>query len=102
MTVIVREIRPEVRADLEGFAAVRHSALPFYLITPDSLAHDLAHFHPDARYRPLVAEEDGEIIGSAQVGLLHENPDPVQGFVNVYVHPDRTRRGAGTLLVRAA
>ncbi|MDT9696197.1 GNAT family N-acetyltransferase [Streptomyces sp. P17] len=102
MTVIVREIRPGVRADLEGFAAVRHSALPFYLITADSLAHDLAHFPPDARYRPLVAEEDGEIIGSAQVGLLHENPDPVQGFVNVYVRPDRTRRVAGTLLVRAA
>ncbi|MGW0914351.1 GNAT family N-acetyltransferase [Streptomyces sp. NPDC002784] len=102
MTVIVREIRPEARADLEGFAAVRHSALPFYLITPDSLAHDLAHSHPDARYRPLAAEEDGEIIGSAQVGLLHENPDPVQGFVNVYVRPDRTRRGAGALLVRAA
>lgn len=102
MTVIVREIRPEVRADLEGFAAVRHSALPFYLITPDSLAYDLAHFHPDARYRPLVAEEDGEIIGSAQVGLLHESPEPNQAFVNVYVHPERTHRGAGTLLLRSA
>ncbi|CCK31203.1 GNAT family acetyltransferase [Streptomyces davaonensis JCM 4913] len=102
MTVMVREIKPEVRADLEGFAHVRHSALPFYVITPDSLAYDVAHFHPDARYRPLLAEEDGEIIGSAQVGLLHETPTPVQGFINVYVHPDRTRRGAATLLVRAA
>ncbi|MBD0838082.1 GNAT family N-acetyltransferase [Streptomyces sp. TRM68416] len=102
MTVIVREIRPDVRADLEGFGAVRHSALPFFLITPDSVAYDLAHTHPDARFRPLVAEEAGEIIGTAQVGLLHENPGPLQGFVNVYVHPERTRRGAGTLLVRAA
>jgi GNAT superfamily N-acetyltransferase len=102
MTVIVREIRPEVRADLEGFATVRHRALPFYLVTADSLAHDLAHLHPDARYRPLVAEEDGEIIGSAQVGLLHESAEPDQAFVNVYVDPERTHRGAGTLLVRTA
>ncbi|MGC0332979.1 GNAT superfamily N-acetyltransferase [Streptomyces sp. SAI-170] len=103
MTVIVREIRPDVRADLEGFAAVRYHALPFHLITADSLAYDLAHFHPDARYRPLVAEDtDGEIIGSAQVGLIHEAPEPGQAFVNVYVHPERTHRGAGTLLVRAA
>ncbi|MFE6332899.1 GNAT family N-acetyltransferase [Streptomyces sp. NPDC057798] len=102
MTVIVREIRPEVRADLEGFAGVRHRALPFYLVTADSLAHDLAHLHPAARYRPLVAEEDGEIIGSAQVGLLHENAEPNQAFVNVYVDPERTHRGAGTLLVRTA
>ncbi|MER7575513.1 GNAT family N-acetyltransferase [Streptomyces sp. NPDC126514] len=102
MTVIVREIRPEIRADLEGFAGVRHRALPFYLVTADSLAHDLAHLHPDARYRPLVAEEDGEIIGSAQVGLLHESTEPNQAFVNVYVDPERTHRGAGTLLVRTA
>jgi GNAT superfamily N-acetyltransferase len=104
MTVIVREIRPDVRADLEGFAAVRHGALPFHLITADSLAYDMAHFHADARYRPLVAEdgENGEIIGSAQIGLIHEAPEPGQAFVNVYVHPERTRRGAGTLLVRAA
>ncbi|WAZ20690.1 GNAT family N-acetyltransferase [Streptomyces cinnabarinus] len=102
MTIIVRELGSEVRADLEGFAAVRHSALPFFLITRDSLAYDLAHMHADARYRPLVAEEDGEIIGTAQVGLLHESPEPGQAFVNVYVHPEHTHRGAGTQLVRAA
>ncbi|MER6676415.1 GNAT family N-acetyltransferase [Streptomyces sp. NPDC000983] len=102
MTVIVREIGPGVRADLEGFTAVRHSALPFYVISPDSLAHDLAHLPAEAHYRPLVAEEDGEIIGTAQVGLLHESPEPGQGFVNVYTHPERTRRGAGGLLLRAA
>ncbi|WP_261717943.1 GNAT family N-acetyltransferase [Streptomyces sp. FZ201] len=102
MTVIVREIGPGVRADLEGFATVRRKALPFFILTPDSLAYDLDHYPAAAHYRPLVAEADGEIIGSAQVGLLHENPGPSQGFVNVYTRPDRTRRGAGTLLVRAA
>ncbi|WP_031486190.1 GNAT family N-acetyltransferase [Streptomyces bicolor] len=102
MTMTVRDLRPEVRADVEGFARVRHLALPFYLITPDSLAYDLTHAHPDSHYRPLVAEEDGEVIGTAQVGIVHDSPDPGQGYVNVYVHPERTRRGAGSGLVRAA
>ncbi|MFE0676184.1 GNAT family N-acetyltransferase [Streptomyces sp. NPDC058867] len=102
MTVIVREIGPAVRSDLEGFTAVRHRALPFFVVSPDSLAHDLAHIPPEARYRPLVAERDGEIIGTAQVGLLHESPEPSQGFVNVYTHPEHTRCGAGGLLLRAA
>ncbi|EFE70410.1 GNAT family N-acetyltransferase [Streptomyces viridosporus] len=102
MTVLVRDLRPDARADLEGFARVRHAALPFMLLTPDSLAHDLTRMHPDAHYRPLVAVAGGEVIGTAQVHLAHESPEPGQGSVNVYVHPGHTRRGAGALLVRAA
>ncbi|MDO0916084.1 GNAT family N-acetyltransferase [Streptomyces sp. DT2A-34] len=102
MTITVRPLRPEVRADVEGFAHVRHLALPFFLVTPESIAYDAAHIHPDAHYRPLVAEEDGEVIGTAQVGLVNDSPEPGQAYVNVYVHPERTRRGAGTLLVRTA
>ncbi|MGW4732348.1 N-acetyltransferase family protein [Streptomyces shenzhenensis] len=102
MTVLVRDLRPDARADLDGFVRVRHRALPFMLFTPESVAHDLAHAHPDAHLRRLVAEEDGEIIGTAQVGIAHDSPEPGQGCVNVYVDPERTRRGAGGLLVRAA
>ncbi|MEV5956402.1 GNAT family N-acetyltransferase [Streptomyces sp. NPDC051987] len=102
MTVIVRDLRPDVRSDAEGFAQVRQLALPFILHTPESLVHDLTHAHPDARFRQLVAEEDGEVIGTAQVGLAHESTEPGQGFVNVYVHPERTGRGAGALLARSA
>ena len=102
MTVTVRDLRADARADLEGFARVRHAALPFLLVTPESLVHDLTRLHPDAHYRPLVAEADGEVIGTAQVHLTHESAEPGQGNINVYVHPGHTRRGAGTLLVRAA
>jgi GNAT superfamily N-acetyltransferase len=102
MTVIVRDLRPDARSDAEGFARVRQLALPYMLFTPESLVHDLTHTHPDARFRQLVAEEGGEIIGTAQVGLAHESTEPGQGFANVYVHPERTGRGAGTLLVRTA
>ncbi|MER5178063.1 GNAT family N-acetyltransferase [Streptomyces sp. NPDC002896] len=99
MTVIVRTFRTE---DAEGFARVRRAALPFMLSTAESVRFDVAHAHPDAHYRPLVAEEDGEIIGTAQLGVAHDSPEPGQGYANVYVQPERLRRGAGSLIVRAA
>ncbi|MBG0856464.1 GNAT family N-acetyltransferase [Streptomyces spinoverrucosus] len=102
MTVIMRDLRPDVRTDLEAFARVRRLALPFMLATPESVAHHLTRTHPDAHFRSLVAEEDGEVVGTAQVSLAHDSPEPGQGSLNVYVHPERTRRGAGSLLVRAA
>ncbi|MEV5547159.1 GNAT family N-acetyltransferase [Streptomyces sp. NPDC052309] len=102
MTVLVRDLRPDVPADVEAFARVRHLALPFILWTPAGVLHHLLHTHPDARSRSLVAEEDGETIGTAQVGLVHDSPEPGQAYLNVYVHPERLRRGAGGLLVRTA
>ncbi|MDO0928414.1 GNAT family N-acetyltransferase [Streptomyces sp. TG1A-8] len=102
MTVIVRDLRPDVPADTEGFARVRRLALPYILFTPDSVRHLVTRSRPGSRFRPLVAEEDGEVIGTAQAGLAHDSPRPGQGYANVYVRPDRTGRGAGGLLVRAA
>ncbi|MBC9731394.1 GNAT family N-acetyltransferase [Streptomyces sp. TRM68367] len=102
MTVIVRDLRPDVRADAEGFSRVRRHALPFILSTPESVLHHLTHSHPDARFGQLIAEEDGEVIGTAQVGVAHDSPEPGQGFANIYTRPDRTRRGAGSLLLRTA
>ncbi|MET9889772.1 GNAT family N-acetyltransferase [Streptomyces sp. NPDC006465] len=102
MTVIVRELRRGDPADAAGFARIRHQALPFMLFTPESIAYDLEQAHPDSHYQPLLAEEDGELIGTAQVGLVYDSPEPGQGYVNVYVHPARTGRGAGSLLARSA
>ncbi|MEV5314986.1 GNAT family N-acetyltransferase [Streptomyces sp. NPDC052610] len=102
MTVIVRDLRPEVRADAEAFIKVRHRALPYLLSTPESVLHQLAHAHPDARFRQFVAERDGEVVGTAEAGLAHDSPEPGQGCLNVYVDPERTGHGAGSLLVRIA
>lgn len=102
MTVTVRHLRPDVPSDAAGFCLVRRMAVPFMLSTPESVLHDLTRSHPDARFTQLVAEEDGEIIGTAQVSLAHDSPEPGQGSANVYVRPDRTRRGAGSLLAGAA
>ncbi|MFD0314026.1 GNAT family N-acetyltransferase [Streptomyces flavalbus] len=102
MTVIVRALRPEVAADAEGFAHVRHVAVPYMMSVPASVVHSVTHAHPDTHYLALLAERHGEIIGTAQVGLVPESAEPGQGYVNVYVHPEHTRHGAGSLLVRTA
>ncbi|NKI43426.1 GNAT family N-acetyltransferase [Streptomyces physcomitrii] len=102
MDVIVRPLRPGDPADAEAFVRVRRRALPFMVMTAGSLAFDLAHAPARKRFRPLVAEEDGEVIGTAQVGIAHESAEPGQGFANLYVRPDREGRGAGSLLLAAA
>ncbi|MEU3946869.1 GNAT family N-acetyltransferase [Streptomyces sp. NPDC029526] len=102
MTVIVRDLRPEARADAEGFSRVRRLAVPFMLSTPDSVLHHLLNSHLDAHFGQLVAEVDGEIVGTAQLSVAHDSPEPGRGSANVYVHPERTGRGAGSLLLRTA
>lgn len=99
MTVIIRDFTPD---DAEGFVRVRRAAVPYMIVAAESVIYDVAHIHPDAHFQPLVAEADGEIIGTAQVGLVHDSPEPGQGFLNVYVHPEHYGRGAGSLLARTA
>ncbi|MWA10114.1 GNAT family N-acetyltransferase [Streptomyces sp. BA2] len=102
MTVLVRALRPGSSPDAEGFAAVRRACVPAMLATADSVRFDLAHAHPESRYLQLVAEAGGEIVGTAQVGIAYDSPEPGQGFANVYVHPQRRRLGAGSLILRTA
>ncbi|GGR78337.1 N-acetyltransferase [Streptomyces humidus] len=102
MTVIVRELRPDAPADIEGFVRARHLALPYVHFSPASVLHGLTLSHPGAHARKLVAVADGEVVGTAQVGLVHDSPEPGQGTLNVYVDPAHTGRGAGALLVRVA
>ncbi|MFI5821632.1 GNAT family N-acetyltransferase [Streptomyces rishiriensis] len=102
MTVIVRDLRPGAAADIRGFVRVRHLALPYVYFSPASVLHGLTSAHPAAHARKLVAVIDGEVVGTAQVSLAHDSPEPGQGALNVYVDPAHTGRGAGTLLVRAA
>lgn len=102
MTVLVRALRPGDTPDAEAFAAVRRACVPAMLATADSVRFDLAHAHPASRYRQLVAETDEGIIGTAQVGIAHDSPEPGQGFANVYVLAERRGLGAGSLILRTA
>ena len=99
MTVLVRDFLP---TDADAWARVRRETLPFLVTTAEQVTFDLSTAHPDRRYRPLVAEEDGEIIGIAQVGIAHDSPEPGPAFCDPCVRPDGTGRGAGSLLMRTA
>ncbi|MGW0860189.1 N-acetyltransferase family protein [Streptomyces sp. NPDC002690] len=99
MTAIIRDFRPE---DADGWERVRRAALPFLVSTPGQWAHDLANSPPERHLRLLVAEDRGEVIGTAQVGIAHDSTRPGQGFCNAYTHPDRLGRGSGSELVRVA
>ncbi|MGW1769627.1 N-acetyltransferase family protein [Streptomyces sp. NPDC002073] len=102
MTVIVRDLRPGDPADAGAVVRVRRAALPFMIATPPGVAFELASAHPGQHYRLLIAERDGEVLGTAQVGIAHESDQPGQSYVNAYVHPAHRGRGAGSLLLRTA
>ncbi|MYT72833.1 MULTISPECIES: GNAT family N-acetyltransferase [unclassified Streptomyces] len=103
MTLIVRTLSLDSPSDVDGFTRVRRACVPAMLATPASVAHQAARAHPDAHYRQLIAvTDDGTVIGTAQVGIAHDSPQPGQGYANVYVHPDHENRGAGSLILRTA
>ncbi|MFE2286001.1 GNAT family N-acetyltransferase [Streptomyces sp. NPDC059443] len=103
MPTTIRDLRPDDPADAESVVRVRRAALPFMISTARGVAFELACAHPAKRYRLLVAESaDGQVIGTAQVGIAYDSPEPGQGFVNAYVDPARRGLGAGSALLRAA
>ncbi|MCM1966860.1 MULTISPECIES: GNAT family N-acetyltransferase [unclassified Streptomyces] len=103
MITTIRDVRPTDPRDAESVVRVRRAALPFMIGTVRGVAHELASAHPDKHYRLLVAENpDGLVIGTAQVGIAHESPEPGQGFVNAYVDPAHRGLGAGSALLDAA
>ncbi|MFF3289943.1 GNAT family N-acetyltransferase [Streptomyces sp. NPDC003023] len=99
MTVIVRDFRPE---DAEAVTRVRRACLPFEVMTPASLLLGVETANPAKKYRLLVAEKDGELIGTAHAGIAYDSTEPGQSFVTPHVHPDHRGHGAGGLLLRVA
>ncbi|MCX5197638.1 GNAT family N-acetyltransferase [Streptomyces sp. NBC_00249] len=103
MTVLIRDLRPGDPGDAEAVVRVRRAALPFMVTTPAGVAHEVAAAPPAGRYRLLIAETpDGTVVGSAQVGLAYDAPEPGLSFVNAYVDPAHRGLGAGTGLLRTA
>ncbi|ORT60093.1 GNAT family N-acetyltransferase [Streptomyces sp. CB03238] len=99
MTVIVRDFRPD---DAEAVVRVRRAALPFEVTTPHAVLRQVESANPAKKYRLLIAEEDGEIVGTANVGLAYESGTPGLSYANPQVHPDHRGHGAGGLLLRTA
>ncbi|MFD4245749.1 GNAT family N-acetyltransferase [Streptomyces sp. NPDC058525] len=103
MTVLIRDLRPNDRSDAESVVRVRRAALPFLITTAEGVAFEAGSAHPDAHLRLLLAHTaEGLVIGTAQVGIVHDSPEPGQSYVNAYVDPAHRGLGAGSLLLRTA
>ncbi|MFJ7999595.1 GNAT family N-acetyltransferase [Streptomyces sp. NPDC096310] len=99
MTVTVRDFRTE---DAAAVVALRRACVPFLIETEKALLFEVANANPAKKYRLLVAEEDGELIGTAHVGLAYDSEVPGQSSVTPQVLPGRRGRGAGSLILRTA
>jgi GNAT superfamily N-acetyltransferase len=99
MTLLVRDFRTE---DAATVAALRRVCVPHQVVTEQSVLFGVATANPAKKYRLLIAEEDGVIIGTAHVGIAYDSSDPGQSSVTPQVHPERLGRGAGSLLLRTA
>ncbi|MQS36219.1 GNAT family N-acetyltransferase [Streptomyces katsurahamanus] len=99
MSTIVRDFRP---GDAISVCRVLRAVLPHQVTTPESVLHEVRTAEPAARSRTVVAERDGEIIGTAAAGMLHDAREPGLSTLSVHVHPDHRGRGTGGLLLRTA
>ncbi|MBL1099788.1 GNAT family N-acetyltransferase [Streptomyces coffeae] len=99
MTMIVRDFRP---ADAEAVAAARRSAFPYLVTTAETVTWEVAGAPAERQYRLLVAEVDGQVVGSSEIGVFHESEEPGLAFANTSVRTDTLGRGVGSALVTAA
>ncbi|MFE3603865.1 GNAT family N-acetyltransferase [Streptomyces sp. NPDC059096] len=99
MTVTIRDFRTE---DAATVVALRRACVPFLIVTEEAVLFEVANANPAKKYRLLVAEEDGEMIGTAHVGLAYDSEVPGQSSVTPQVLPGRRGRGAGSLILRTA
>ncbi|MBC2878147.1 MULTISPECIES: GNAT family N-acetyltransferase [Streptomyces] len=105
MPITLREFAP---ADAEGVAQARRAAVPFMVVTAETLLWELRTAPPEQRYRLLVAETaDGRIAGSVRMGLYLDDDSRPDGraFASPYADPrldGPTAEAAGSALLGAA
>jgi hypothetical protein len=92
MAVTVRDFRPQGPEDAAGVVRARLAAVPHLMLAEEHRRHRAATSPPEERLRILVAEEDGLIVGAADVLLFHESPVPGRGSANPQVRPQHRGR----------
>jgi GNAT superfamily N-acetyltransferase len=89
-------------ASLDDTPAIAHLSSLVYpgeLTTARGLRHWWGAIPARARRRMWVALEGGsDATGFVSAGLFHSSADPGAAVANVYVHPERRRRGLGAAL----
>ncbi len=99
MTVIVRDFR---REDAPAVCRVLRAVLPHEVTTPESVVFDVENANPARKYRLLVAESDGDIVGTAAAAVVHDAMEPGVASVTPHVRPEHRGQGAGGQLLRTA
>jgi GNAT superfamily N-acetyltransferase len=91
-------IREATLADAAAVARLSTLVYPAELATARGLRHWWAAFPPRARRQMWAAEEAGELVGFAAALLQVSSAERGAAVANVYVHPERRRRGIGAAL----
>ncbi|MFC8828562.1 GNAT family N-acetyltransferase [Streptomyces sp. NPDC057137] len=99
MTVIVRDFRP---GDAAAVVRVRRASVPYAVTTEEALHFTVRSANPASKYRMLVAEYDGEVVGTSHVALAYDSDEAGVARLNPHVHPDHTGKGVGSAILRAA
>ncbi|MEE4546021.1 GNAT family N-acetyltransferase [Streptomyces sp. V4-01] len=99
MALIIRDYSAE---DADAVAALLHEVLPYLVTTPPGVHAQVTAAPARQRYRALLAEEDGRLVGCARVGLFADSSDAGLGFANLNVVRSARGRGVGSALLAAA
>src|SRR5512140_206853 len=99
-SIRVRDFTP---ADYELWVAGNNACYPDYPSSVAELRHQDGTFDRTKYFRlRLVAEEDGVLVGGIETGHRPGRFHPDRYWLDVWVRPDRRRRGHGTALYDAA
>jgi GNAT superfamily N-acetyltransferase len=91
-------VRAATIEDAAEVARLSTLVYPAELATAHGLRHWWAATPERARRRMWVAEKEGAAVGFASASLSFSSAEPGAAFANLYVHPERRRRGIGAAL----
>ena len=96
-------VRPFHAADYAAYVAVGNASNPEYGWTAEEMKHDDTAWDHATHFKArFVAEEDGAVVGGAQLNHDRWAFVPDKYHLEIAVHPDHRRRGHGTALYEAA
>lgn len=99
MNTETARIRPFAPADYIALVAASNRTYPDYPWSVEEMRHQDEKFDTSRFFKiRLVAEEDGVIVGSAEAGHRPSRFDPDSYHFDLWVVPERRRRGHGSAL----
>ena len=99
MSVQTAHIRPFAPADYPALVAAADRTYPDYPWSVEEMRHQDEAFDTSRFFKiRLVAEEDGAIVGAAEAGHRPSRFDPDVYRFDLWVVPERRRRGHGSSL----